>query len=217
MISLTVQVRDTASPAMKDALAKLTNRQPLLKALGKGLESDLKAHFLVKNSRGNKRGWPTQNFWNRIRNATAFTGATNDTSTVTIADPAINPHYYGGVIKPKKAKFNAIPARSEAYGVMPSSGLIPGLRFVPTRTGGMLVQAAHSTFKLVKDRRKGLEGQRRVKQTGAVEGGGVFYWLKRFVTIPKDPDALPKLEVLQDRLMERAAAWLQRNVLGAKL
>lgn len=215
MIALTVQVRDTATPALKEALAKLQNRQPLLAVLGRGLEKDLKEHFTAKNARGNKRGWPKQNFWNRIRSATAFTGATNDTATVAIADPAINAHYYGGVIKPKEAKFLAIPAREEAYGIRPSSGLIPGLRFVPTAGGGMLVQRDLSTFKLVKDRRKGREGQQRVRQTGEA-GGGVFYWLKRSVTIPKDPDALPQPATLQEKLQTRLADWLNRNILGGK-
>jgi len=92
VISLNVQVRDTATPALRNALEKLTNRQPLLAALGRGLEKDLREHFLVRNAAPNKRGWSKQNFWARIRSATAFTGATADTATVAIADPAILPH-----------------------------------------------------------------------------------------------------------------------------
>jgi len=212
MISLSVQVRDTASPALREALANLTHRQPLLAALGRGLEADLRAHFAAKDARGNRRGWPRQHFWARIRNATVFTGATNDAATVSIADPAIHAHYYGGTIRPKEAKFLAIPARAEAYGIRPSSGLIPGLRFVPTRAGGMLVQRDFTALRIVKDSRKGREGQLRAKSLGE-QGGGVFYWLKRFVTVPKDPDALPRPSVLQEKLMARAAEWLRRHVL----
>jgi hypothetical protein len=217
MIPLNVQLSDTASPALKTALSKLSSPQPLLAVLGRGLESDLKAHFAAKNQKPNKRGWTKQNFWDRIRNATAFTGATATEATVVIADPAINPHFYGGPIYPTGGKkFLAIPAREEAYGIRPSSGLIPGLRFVPTRNGGMLVQAPVSTFRFVGDKRKGREGMKRSKMVNTHDGGGVFYFLKRSVTIPKDPDALPSREVLQQKMNERATGWAARHLTGGK-
>jgi hypothetical protein len=212
MISLSVQLRDSATPALRHALARLTHRQPLLTVLGKGLETDLKEHFRQRNTEPNKRRWPKQNFWNRIRNATLFTRATHDTATVTIADPAINPHVFGGTITPKESKFLAIPARAEAYGIRPKSGLIPGLGFaVLPRGGPVLIQRAFTPIKLVG--RAG-SARRRFRPRGPETPGSlVWYWLRRSVRIPRDPRALPATATLQDRLSDRLERWLDRHVI----
>jgi hypothetical protein len=214
VISLTVQVRDTATPAIKRALETLSNPVALMKVLGKGLETDLRAHFAAKNKQPNKRNWPKQNFWAQIRSATNFTGATNDQATVTVADPRINPHVHGGVVRPKDAKLLAIPVRREAYGVRPSSGLIPGLKLVVfPKSGPALVQVPLTQIKFTKDRRKGREGLLRAKATAKRTIARIMYLLRPSVRIPKDPTALPSDAVLQDKLGQRAEAWLQRNVI----
>lgn len=215
MLSLQVQVRDTATPSIKRALDTLSNPVALMKVLGKGLETDLRAHFAAKNKVPNKRAWPKQNFWAQIRNATAFIGATTDRATVRIGDPRINPHVYGGIVRPKDAKMLAIPVRREAYGIRPSSGLIPGLRLaIFKKAGPALVQVPNSQIKFVKDTRKGREGKLRSRATAQRAIARIMYLLRPFVRIPKDPTALPPQAVLQDKLEKRAEVWLQRNVIN---
>lgn len=211
---LQVEISDTATPLLARLSAALAHRQPVHAVMGERVEGELKAHFAARNQEPNQRGWPKQNFWARIRNATALTSATDEGATVTIADPAINQKVYGGTIRPKEAKFLAIPARQEAYGVMPKSGLIPALRFaVLPRGGPVLIQAEHTAIKISKDRRKGREGQQRVKSLGE-RGGGVFYWLRRSVTQAADPRALPERGQLLTAALESAENWARRQLGG---
>ncbi|MDR2845635.1 MAG: hypothetical protein LBV28_06075 [Puniceicoccales bacterium] len=104
-----ISIEDKASPALQKLLSNLLQRQPLLTRLGKTVEVELRNHFAEKESEPNKRGWPKQHFWARIRRATAFTGADNDKATVSIAAPAfldkVNP---AGVYTKAKGAY-AIP------------------------------------------------------------------------------------------------------------
>src|SRR6266511_3008197 len=127
-------IKDTATPELRAMIAKAG--RALMAALGKRLEVTLRQYFKVRGQRPQKRGWPKQHFWDRrIRNATALSSMTEHEVSVKIADPAFAAHYFGATIRPKEKQMLAIPLRAEAYGIQPSSGLIPGL-FVIRRIGG---------------------------------------------------------------------------------
>lgn len=163
-------------------------RKALMQVLGKGLETDLQAHFLRKNRKPNKRGFPKSNFWRRIRTATQFTGATQSNATVAIADPAFATHYHGATIQPRRAKYLAIPNTAEAYGSEPRSGRIDGLFFAQNKKGTKFLA------------RKGAGGELEV-----------HYFLKKRVRIPKDPTALPPRNVLAQATLQRARAHIART------
>ncbi|MGZ0657097.1 hypothetical protein ACWPKS_15950 [Coraliomargarita sp. W4R72] len=163
-------------------------RQGLMQVLGKTHEQTLQGHFLTKNKQPNKRGWKKQNFWARIRRATAYQNATNDTANITIADPAIASKIYGATIKPRRSKFLAIPIREEAYGIRPSSGLIPDLFFLPRKKGGGFLA------------RRNADGSNRL-----------YYFLTRSVKVPKDPTALPTDSQSLAPLTTAAADYVTRQ------
>lgn len=185
-----IQVTDEKARAELQRLRSTVDgprRAGLMQVLGKGLEADLQDHFLRKNKKPNKRGFPKSNFWARIRTATNFASSDQDSASVAISDPAIRPHLFGATITPRNGKFLAIPARAEAYGTEPRGGQIPDLFFIPTRGG-----------------RSGLLAR---KEGEALR---VYYFLVRRVRIPKDPDALPAPADLGRRAVERGTAHLDR-------
>lgn len=159
--------------------------RPLMAALGKRLEFELRAHFLLRNATPNKKNWPRSNFWSkRIRNATQFTEATETVATVTVADPAFVQKLYGGTITPKQAKYLALPARAEASGRSPR--LFDDLIFIALKRGdlaGMLVK-------------KG-------------DQGGPFYFLLKKVTQAADADALPKEADTERGLLEEVDDFVE--------
>lgn len=180
-----VKIQDTVTPDMRRKIALLKNKRPLLAVAGKGLEADLRAHFLEKNSQPNKMGWAKSNFWNQIRNATALKHYDDRQATVAVADPRLATHVYGATIRPKEARMLAIPVHPSAKGIMPKSGLIKGL-FRPKGRWFLAILDANKKLR-------------------------VMYALKKQVTVPKMPDALPPLARLKASTGRRITAWLDRN------
>jgi len=198
---ITVRVaKDTATPALREMLRRVSPMRPLMMRLGKRLEIVLRKYFADYGRTGNfktrRRGWPTQHFWDRrIRNATSFTGATDHDATITIADPAFMTHFRGGTIRPREKKALAIPLQAAAYGKQPSSGLIPGLFLLRTRKGAYLVAYGDGFGKS----RKGVNRATL----------HFYYKLVASVTVPKDPKALPPDKDIEAALLKETEYYLR--------
>ena len=168
-----INTSDGASPALARITASLTDRKPLHAVLGKRGEIEARAHFESRNSEPNKQGWPRQQFWARIRTATAFTSADDSGAVVTIADPAINQKIYGGTITPKEGTYLALPAIAEAYGRSPRS--LPNLTALIRWRDGQrravaLVENYSTPIRIGRERR---DGSRKITR-GEVRGGTLW-------------------------------------------
>lgn len=182
-----VRIEINSAPARKvlQGLAdKVHDRRGFLTALGITAETELQEHFRKRNQEPNRKGWPKQNFWARIRRSTAFAGATNSKATVVIADPAFAMKVYGGTIRPKEKRYLSIPMRAEAYGVRPGSGLIEGLFALRSGSG-----------KLFLARREG-------------QALRLYYRLVKKVDMDADPRALPPQSQMDRALTEAAEDYL---------
>ncbi len=167
-IKITIPV-DEGSPHVAKIREALQNRRPLHAELGQTAVKGLRAHFLSRPP--NKKGWPSQNFWSRIRTATALTEVDETGATIVIDDPAMAQKIYGGTIRPGPGKkYLAIPAIAEAYGRSPLQvdGLIPifGHRGAGT---GLLIKPGPKGSKI----------------------GTAWYFLVKSVTQQADAEALP--------------------------
>jgi hypothetical protein len=194
--------KDTATPALKELLRRVSPMRPLMMRLGKRLELLLRKYFAQYGQSGNfktrRRGWPTQHFWDRrIRNATSFTGATEHDATVTISDPAFMTHYRGATIRPREKSALAIPLQAAAYGKrkQPSSGLIPGLFLLRTRKGAYLVAYGDGFGKP----RKGVRNATL----------HFYYKLLKSVTVPKDPKAVPPDKDIEAALLADVESYMK--------
>jgi hypothetical protein len=165
------------------------DRVALMRVLGRGLEGDLREHFLRKNQKPNKKGYPKSNFWARIRRSTNFAGATEGDATVAVADPAFATHLYGATIRPKRSKFLTIPIAPESYGKRVAEMEDDSIFFLPRRRGGGFLA------------RPLADGSNRL-----------LYFLTRQVTVPRDPDALPSPATLNKKAIARARSHLARVI-----
>jgi len=140
MLTARIITQDLASPKLRAMLAELAPaaRQAMLNRLGKALENQLKAHFVMRDAEGNKQGFPSQHFWSReVRDKTALREVTPDRATVGIDSAPFRQKVFGGVIRPGPGKkFLALPTRAEAYGVLPRANTIPGLFAVRVKSTG---------------------------------------------------------------------------------
>lgn len=183
-----IDIKDRASATVRAIADGLKDRTGLHKVLGKRLEQEVQKHFKGREREPNKKNWPKQNFWSRMRNATAFLSADKEGATVRISDPAIASKVWGATITPKETKYLSIPAIAEAYGKSPK--LNKNLEPMVRRMGGGL-------------RPRAVALQDKDTKT-------IWYWLVKSVTVPKDPDALPDEGELQNALFEQAGKYLAR-------
>jgi hypothetical protein len=187
--------RDEASAKVAQVHEALSPNQRigLMQVLGVSAERELRAWFTKRDADSpNKKGWPRQHFWARIAKRTAFdpSETTSNTATIAVADPALAAKIYGATIRAtgNPAKNLAIPMQAAAYGVLPRSGIIPGLFYIrkTNGNGGFLVarQGKDLTF---------------------------FYRILPQVTVPKDPQALPPADQLGTALAATAESFFRRN------
>ncbi len=205
---ITLTEQDGASAVLAAIAEKVTSRKPLHAVLGKRAEIELRGHFELRNSEGNKRGWPSQQFWARIRTATAFASADETAARVVISDPAINQKIFGGTITPKESKYLALPAIAEAYGRSPRSVPIALVfRFFRGKNMGALIEADRTNISFGRKRK---DGSRKMTAERSQTRGRVWYWLVRSVTQRKDDRALPPEEQMRAALLDAAKAYLDR-------
>jgi len=183
--------QDTATDHLHRIAAGLANKRPLLAALGKQLEIDLRKHFLARDTEGNKRGFPSKHFWrNQVAKHTALTSITDTAATVTISSPELIHKIQGGVISPKRAKALAIPISPQAYKAG-SPSLFPKPLTMVIRPGKppLLVET-------------GIIGKSKAWI--------LHYILLKSVRHAPDPRALPAPGPLYQSLFARAKAHLSR-------
>jgi len=204
---MAVEIEVDLSDAIKgveDLRSQLANRRALNAALGKRAEVELRAHFTDREqgpSKASSRGWPKQHFWAQIAQATTLTEVNDDGATVTINDPRFAQKVYGGTIKPGAGKkYLTIPAIAQAYGR--SAQIIEGLKPIIRMIAGERRAVALGKGETVISKK----GNPRLKPGTET----IWYWLVKSVTQEPDPQALPPMDHLKEKLQDEAKEYLAR-------
>ncbi|HNQ90830.1 MAG TPA: hypothetical protein PKM73_19625 [Verrucomicrobiota bacterium] len=209
---LTVHIDSGAMKVAMNDLARLSERpRSILQAAARSVVRSLQDHFRDRDQKSSNRlGGHRTHWWASVARSTQIASIDDTQAVVSISEPGFGLKVGGGTIRPKLAKWLAIPATAEAHGRRPKTYTMTtgiGLRFVPAGSGkAMLVQAEGT---LIGPKRKG-------KHTKGREVGGlVVYWLRKSVTQSKDPNALPDRDKLEHSALDAAEAQLrsiaQRN------
>ena len=178
-------------------------RQELNQYIADAATALTRRQFAANASRGNRHGWHSTGFWQRMAGGTVAI-AEEDAALVRMPREVAQ-RRFGGMLTPQGGKkFLAIPAREEAYGITARD--FPGLRFIPTGPdSAMLVQAAQSPLRY----RKNKDGEKKAVQTKEV-GGGVFYFLVKSATQAADESVLPTDEEYLAAARAGANAYIRK-------
>lgn len=202
-----IQIQDAVTPMLRDLHAKLAGPQrlTLMKGLGLAVERTLHRHFIARDQAGDskraRKGWQRYGIWADIRKTTAFTGATQDTATVTIGAPAFRSKLFGATIRPGPGKkYLAIPLQAIVYGKAARGNPVPGLFVLRTKRGLYLATAGDGALS---------KGQRRQKKAQN-SGLRIYYKLVKSAKVPRDERALPPVATLQKALEDAAASFLPK-------
>jgi hypothetical protein len=199
-LSLSFKVEDFATPALEAKLAQC-NPARLVSILGPGLTVRVQRHLLSNGI--NQQGWPSTHFWADAARGTTW-GAQGDSVLISINKIGVRQRYYGGTIKPVKAKALAIPISPVSYGHLPSE--FPGLFLLKTAKGAYLVQPGRELSdkgNVIGRRRAGGNAGRRQKASL-----NFLFLLSAGVTQDPDPNVIPS----EDELAETSMALLDRAI-----
>ncbi|HSI08832.1 MAG TPA: hypothetical protein VK985_09575 [Rariglobus sp.] len=191
----------TAPQRLKSALQP----QRLSPVVGRAGVNVTRAHLFEKNRTApNALGGRRTNYYAAAGRSTSFAFAGDDAVVVSISQIGISLRYYGGTVKPKKAKFLTIPVAPEAHGKRAREFGNLELVFGPNGQPWALAT----------------KGDRRVQITTNAKGkivkklvgrrGVILFRLVKSVTQAADPSVLPLPDVLMGAVVSATNAHIER-------
>lgn len=214
-----MEIQVTFQGDAAEALARLGeglgDGKKLHASMALGVEHALRQHLTDAGYTGrkNKLGGKSTGWWKGVSNSIA-SAATATEATVSISQRGIALQYYGGTVRPTKAKALSIPVHPSAHGVFARQypqrlAYIPaGRAFGPVRKGatrgdfvGFLVRG--EPYTITRGKNKGKEGTRPVK------GAETIYILMLETKHQGDKNILPGEDKLTAAAAESGSAYLQ--------
>ena len=166
-------------------------------AAARGVSNLLYDHFMARNERPGRPGWPRSNYWADAAESVSVSPGSAGSVDVTARAPGLMMHISGGTIFPRRGKFLAIPMSPVVAGIWPREMVQRDkeAKLVPVRGG------------------KG-EGYLLARQDA---NGGLFpLWrLSRKSKIKADPSVLPTETERTNAAMDAAKAALDALTMEA--
>lgn len=204
-ISITVDAAD-AGAFLAGLQAGIAPERMKLVA-GRAATNHTSRHLLALSGQRHRAVSPTD-FYGEAAASTRYE-IVDDGVMVGVHRTGIAQRFHGGDIEPVNARLLAIPARDEAIGRRPRE--FSNLEVIFFEHGGALVERESTDISTALDRRKGREGQRRVKR-GAERGGGVLFWLVPKVHQDPDDAVLPAARTLLNVVFDDVAEYVDRVI-----
>ncbi|HEX3855963.1 MAG TPA: hypothetical protein VHY30_01560 [Verrucomicrobiae bacterium] len=157
--------------------------------------------FDQDEERENKMGGARTHFYADAARSVQNPQVVGNSAIVSINQVGLAQRFFGGEIHAVNKTFLAIPARAESYGKTP--GEFSDLEFVPTRTGGMLVQTLQTVI---------TRGKRKGDFSTTTVGGLVMYWLVKSVNQLGDETVLPSQDGMAGAAADAAESYLARKL-----
>lgn len=160
-------------------------------AATRGISNLLFDHFLSRNNRPGREGWPSSNYWADAAESVSVSAVGAGTADVCAKAPGLLMHLKGGTILPKRGRFLAIPILPMVAGIWPREAMQrkKDVKLIPVRGG------------------KGEGYLLALQITAAVN---LPLWrLARKATLKPDPSVLPTLEEQTEAATAAAQAALE--------
>ena len=199
-ITIDLSARETA-PGVVRAIGRALQIDRVGPIIGRSANNTIREHlFGLNSSRPNALGGSRTNYYAQAARATQFQ-VEGESVIVSINQIGIAQRYFGGTIKPKKAKYLTIPARAEAHGKR--AGEFNDLVVVFGRGGQPIGLARAWQTKI---------GQNKSGQTVSrgIAGGEILFWLVKEVTQQADKSVLPEDGTMTEAINRDVASYLDR-------
>lgn len=186
--AINIKVQDGGTPYLR-AVARAADPKTLKPIVGRSATNTIREHlFGMNQSRPNQLGGPRTQFYAQAARSTQFTDVDGGV-VISINQVGIAQRYYGGVIRPKNAKYLTIPASPLAHGkrAREFAGLVVLYSIFTKQPYALAIGAvAYQDGKRVKNLSK--------------RAGEIVFWLKKSVNQEPDPTVLPYDELIYARV-----------------
>lgn len=184
-LAIKVDIRDDARPTLERVRTVLRASQ-INPIVGRSGVNTFRSYLFAYNrTHPNKLGGKRTNFYAQAARGTSFT-IEADGVTISIASVGIQQRYYGGVIRPKTAKFLAIPVHPKAHGKRPRE---MDLEVIFGEGGRPIALATKSTRAVqITQNKRGKIVKREVGRRGEI-----MFRLVKSVSQAPDPTVLPSM------------------------
>ena len=99
----------------------IPSSQTVAEAAGRAVFNLIKGHLAERNNKTSRRaGWPKSNYWGEAAQSVEEPVITESSASISIAKEGVALHYYGGTVRPNKAKALAIPISPLVADIWPS-------------------------------------------------------------------------------------------------
>lgn len=117
--SVNIIIDDTRARAILTGISRVGNDDGVRAVMGRAATNAIQKHLReLDRSRPNKLGGK-RSHWHAKAAASTHYRHTPDGVQVAVTETGFALHYYGGTVRPARAKALAIPARPEMYGYRP--------------------------------------------------------------------------------------------------
>lgn len=197
--------KDTATPMLARAREFILPSR-LNPIVGRSAVNVYRKHlFGLNKTRPNKLGGARTNYYATAARQTNFKVISDDAVLISIPQIGIGQRYYGGVIKPRVAKFLTIAANPAAYGHRASEF---DLEIVFGHDGQPIALATKSTRATQVTQNK--RGKTVTKQIG--RHGEIMFLLRRSVNQKPDPTILPYDEQVTAQIGRDVKSAFDRDI-----
>ncbi len=193
--------RDTITPELQRLMKDVKRPIVVMQAGAKTVQVELSKHLKRLQSRGNKKGWPTQHFFangpTSVERRLGVNQVTDTGAIITIADPRFVHRIEGGTVRPKRRQWLAIPLTAAAYALSGKGSIresMPGLKVWRFKRGLFIVRELG-------------ESRGKISRVRVI----LMFKLVKSVTHSPKPDEKPdekQLGAAAGKAMERAARLL---------
>lgn len=204
-VGISIDARETARPAIMRVKGVLQPAR-LNPVIGRAGVNVYRAYLFNQNrTRPNKLGGKRTNFYATAARGTGF-DIDADGVTISIRSVGIRQRFFGGVIKPKTAKFLTIPVAPEAHGKRAREF---DLEVVYGAGGRPVALATKSTSAPTKNS-KGQEGNKTTARRGVI-----MFRLVESITQAPDPTVLPPIDQVAGAIVSAVTSTIERAIRGA--
>lgn len=203
MLSLTVDIEDTASETLRAVMERLEDAEGLHEAMGAAVEDGVRRHVAETKASPNT-GW-----WGRAARSLRHE-ANADRARVWFTQRGVALRYHGGTVKQRQPDgpllaipFDTVPVSDKTRKAPREMGplkYLPARR--PRRKGVVGVFVEGETYTISRGENKGEQGVRRKP------GGSLLYTLMTEVDHDPDPTVLPPEADMIDTAADAAADFL---------
>jgi hypothetical protein len=189
-MSTSIQITESFKPVL-NALEFGFKSGAIDEEIGRGVVKLIRDNF--RTLPPNERGFPTTGFWQRAAEATQY-AVVEDGILININQIGVRQRFFGGEIKPIRAKYLTIPAIAETYGC--SAGDFGSLK---------VIRGAFLTYW---GRIAGLALVPADWDKEKVGRFGVYFWLVAQVSQEGNSDVLPADEGIVDAALDAVNHYL---------